>query len=366
MISGYFGSVTAREVRGWAYDSADPGAHVVVEIVCGERIVGRTRADLYRRDLEAAGIGAGDHAFLFDCVPPLSEADLPAVAARVPRPGASPLELKRVAPQPDRQPAQPPITWRGPTTDPEHRPVFILGSARSGTSAITEALLASTGYEGYSEGHFFDVLAPLGVALRAYNVTKGEERARKTAAARFAPSFVEDGLASIAIDAARQLFPLGLWLDKTPYTNMIHLAPRFRQIWPNARFIFMKRRGVDNVLSRLRKWDGDFPRHCRDWAGAMQAWLSVRDGLRGASLELDQLTLAHEPERGASEVATLLGLSDVEQARMAQALARERPQRTGENVGETVALKDTGWSAEWMLMFREMCGPMMAAFAYGE
>lgn len=365
MISGYMGPVSAHEVRGWAYDSADPDAHVVVEIVCRQRIIGRTRADLYRHDLEAAGIGRGDHAFLFNCVPALDEADFPAVTARVHDAGGPPHELKRLAPQRDARP-QPLIAWRSPAADPEQRPVFILGSARSGTSAVTESLLAATNYEGYGEGHFFDVLAALDAALRGYDATKGGERERKTTLSRIAPEFVADGLASIVIEAARELFPKGLWLDKTPYTHMILLAPRLRQVWPNARFIFMKRRGIDNVLSRLRKWDHDFAHNCRDWAGAMQAWLSVRERLHGASLELDQRTLAHEPERAAAEIAALLGLSATEQARVAQMLAREHPQQTSARFAEATPLRDTGWDAERVRIFRETCGPMMRAFAYAE
>ena len=59
MITGFLELASPHEMRGWAYDQAEPGAHLAVEVLCGARSIGRTRADLYRRDLEAAGWGRG-------------------------------------------------------------------------------------------------------------------------------------------------------------------------------------------------------------------------------------------------------------------------------------------------------------------
>jgi sulfotransferase family protein len=126
--------------------------------------------------------------------------------------------------------------------------VFILGAARSGTSAIAHALLAAADYEGNEEGHLFDMLAPLELAGRRFNASKADERlaGRNTTVARVPRVFIDEALNSIVVTAARLLFPTGRWLDKTPSTNMVFLAPRFRRIWPNARFVFMKRRAVEN------------------------------------------------------------------------------------------------------------------------
>jgi hypothetical protein len=267
---------------------------------------------------------------------------------------------------PQPAPAQPPMEWPRATTDTRHRPVFILGSARSGTSAVTQALLTATTYQGYEEGHFFDVLAPLTVALNEFLTTKADEHGRNTTASRISRTFVDEGLDDIMITVARELFPKGLWLDKTPNTNMIHLAPRFLHIWPNAKFVFMKRRGIENVASRLRKFEYNFARNCREWAAAMEAWLAVRDQLAGSSLELDQATAAREPELAAMRLAELISLSDTEQRRIGQVLASERVQQTGDAAAVAKPLLDMGWRADWVEAFREICGPMMCAFSYTE
>ena len=368
MIEGFLELVTPGEMRGWAFDPARPETHLLVEVLSGARVLGSVQADMYRRDLETAGQGEGDHAFLLTLTPPLSATELEHVSARASHPGARPQPLRRLTTVSEAPPERPPIAWHGRTSDSEHRPVFILGAARSGTSAVAHALLAATRYEGNEEGHLFDVLAPLTVALNGFYASKTDERApgRNTTTARVPKAFFEDAFAEMTITAARALFPSGLWLDKTPSANMIHLAPLFRRIWPKARFIFMKRRAIENIASRLRKFDYDFAHNCREWAQVMQAWLTVREPLDGVALELDQLTAAREPAEAATAIARLLDLSSIEERRVAQMLAHERPQRTGETFGEAKSLEEMGWRPDWVRTFRELCGPMMAAYDYRE
>ncbi len=98
----------------------------------------------------------------------------------------------------------------------------------------------------------------------------------------------------------------------------------------------------------------------------MAAWLTVRERLDGVAIELDQLTVARESEAAASAIAGLLDLSPIERRRVAQILANERPQRTGETFGETASLDSMGWRADWVRVFREVCGPMMDAYGYAE
>ena len=368
MITGFLELASPREMRGWAYDQAEPGAHLSVEVLCGARTIGRVQADLYRRDLEAAGVGQGDHAFVLRCDPALTEADLSLVSARVNCPGRLVHVLPWLVDAPERKLSLSPIAWPGPASDLEHHPVFILGAARSGTSAVAHALLAAAGYEGNEEGHLFDMLAPLAAGARRFDDSKADERlaGRNTTVARVPPAFIDDGLAFIAITAARLLFPTGRWLDKTPCADMVLLAPRFRQIWPNARFIFMKRRAIENIASRMRKFEFEFAHNCREWVSVMQAWLHVHAQLGSAAIELDQLTLAHAPDRAATEIARLLGLSNTEQRRVAQTLASAWPQRTASAVAQVKGIGDVGWSSEQQELFRALCGSTMELLGYGE
>lgn len=62
-ISGHFDLVSNSHACGWAINHADLGQRVGIEIVCGERIVGRGEASYFRKDLVNAGGGDGKHMF---------------------------------------------------------------------------------------------------------------------------------------------------------------------------------------------------------------------------------------------------------------------------------------------------------------
>ncbi len=368
MIEGFVGLVSARQVRGWAWDRAQPDAHLVVEVTRDGRVVGSGTADFYRADLEAAGIGGGDHGFVVSVDPAEGDAAPGTLRARIAGVPESELPPVRRKPPPATPPAPlPRITWPGPLADPDHRPVFILGSARSGTSAVAQGLLSATPYRGFGEGHFFDLLAHLAVASDRFYAAKGQDWSgeRPTMAARIDRDFANGGIDSIAMQAARATFPGGLWLDKTPNTDMIHLAPRFARIWPGARFIFMRRRAIDNIASRLRKFGYDFARNCEEWAASMEAWLSVRDGLGDRAIELDQITLLGAPEQAAAEIGALLDLTAVQRTRLAQQFTVERPEQTAGDAADPLSLDSMGWPAPWLEAFERRCGPMMRAYGYG-
>lgn len=366
MIEGFLESAEPSHIRGWAFNPVDPGRHLDVEILCGSRRIGRVRANFYRQDLAASGVGGGDHAFLLTLDSPLAAAELQEVSGQVMWGATVIKRLDRLA-APSPTSARPMATWPRPSRDDAHRPVFILGSARSGTSAIAHGLLAATRYEGGEEGHFLDVLAPLAVGLHKFYVGKSDEwgGGRNTMIASVPQRFVDDALHDIAITAARAVFPSGLWLDKTPSVDMVYLAPRLRDIWPRARFIFMKRRAIENVASRLRKFPYGFAQNCREWTATMAAWSIVRESLSGVALELDQLALLRRPEAAAEAVARLLDLPEVERDRLTQQLVYERPQRTSTDADAVRGIERQEWTPDWRREFEEICGPMMDRFQYG-
>ena len=57
----HFEGVVDGRVQGWAYDSAQPGKALTVEVLYAGQVVARGLADLYRQDLRAKGMGDGRH-----------------------------------------------------------------------------------------------------------------------------------------------------------------------------------------------------------------------------------------------------------------------------------------------------------------
>ena len=64
-LRGYVDLVTPRLIEGWAQNTDHPEAPVCLDIFAGGRLIGQVLANRYRKDLELAGIGSGQHSFAF-------------------------------------------------------------------------------------------------------------------------------------------------------------------------------------------------------------------------------------------------------------------------------------------------------------
>ena len=62
-VDGYLEFVGPLQATGWAFDPVVPDWHLEIEIARGDLTIGFATAKNYRDDLEAGGIGRGDHSF---------------------------------------------------------------------------------------------------------------------------------------------------------------------------------------------------------------------------------------------------------------------------------------------------------------
>jgi hypothetical protein len=81
-VHGLIDNATADRLYGWAWDAANPGHRVKVELRLAGEVVANTIADFVRPDLAKNGVGDGCHAFEFPLIPSWVErrAELTAVA----------------------------------------------------------------------------------------------------------------------------------------------------------------------------------------------------------------------------------------------------------------------------------------------
>ncbi len=68
-LRGHIDAVSPRLIEGWAQSVEHPEAPVCLDIYAGGELIGQTLANRYRRDLQAAGLGSGRHAFKFELPP---------------------------------------------------------------------------------------------------------------------------------------------------------------------------------------------------------------------------------------------------------------------------------------------------------
>jgi len=60
---GHVDILTVNEVSGWCWDAKTPQSAVTVEVLDDDRVIASARADIYRPDLQSAGIGTGKYGF---------------------------------------------------------------------------------------------------------------------------------------------------------------------------------------------------------------------------------------------------------------------------------------------------------------
>src|SRR5580658_6815068 len=362
-VTGFLEHADSKHVRGWAYDSSSPSSRLEVSVRIGEEFYASGFADIARHDLLLAGIGDGMHGFAID----VSAANFSAEEAEALEvhaiSGPDVVRIARVhataAPLTDLK-SEPLM----PTRDASQQPVFIRGPARSGTSAITLALLESASYVGTGEGHLLPLAQALLSVVEQHYRRAGTEP--NTALARVASEAFRKLVARAFVQLAADLFPTPRWLDKTPTVEMVRAALLLQQLWPNARFIFMKRRVIENVLSRRRKFPGDTTEsHYSDWAAVMTAWLAVRDQLGAAAIEIDHRELVLEPQQSAARIAAFLDMPQAAAARLTRYVCQSRPEQTDDNFGAIYALDDLQLDEQEAARMIAVCDPVMAAFGYG-
>lgn len=132
---------------------------------------------IFRKDLKESAIGDGDHAFIFNCEQRLIGNERSSVLATVVKSDGSYEKLRshlpgslKVAAEAKQQ-----LQFDELVSDDTQRPVFVLGAARSETSAMAQALLKLDRFKGHQEGHLLDLLAHWSVSLDKFYVEKADD-----------------------------------------------------------------------------------------------------------------------------------------------------------------------------------------------
>lgn len=251
-------------------------------------------------------------------------------------------------------------------------PIFIVGAPRSGTSAMVTSLIRGAGLAGYNEGHVLPLLNQLHQTVDDYFAAlDGRILAPEIKDKQLIGQLDAEGLKNFITSKFVQIIEerLGsdLWVDKTPGAPMLAAVPGLAAIFPQARFVFAKRRGIENVLSRITKFPGQsFENQCKLWAQCMDLWLPVRAGLpRERYIEVDLRDIALHPEETAERVGSFLGLSSEQIGGIRSMWLSERPEqaRAAQDY-RYIGLNETDWSAEEKAIFVRVCGSSMEQYGY--
>ena len=377
-IKGFIGPFRDFQVSGWAFDPAAPDESLSICVEVDDENIGTTTASLFFDHLAKAGIGKGNHGFVFNADQhlPVETPDRIKVVARSQSGGTARLTFSSPPLSPASSSAgatqsltKPTLLFQAASTDMAQHPVFVFGSARSGTSAVAQALTRNTRYVGHGEGHLLDLLPTLLNTVSSHYAGRYEEWASgiNTMIAAVPQDFILDAIRHGFVELARTMFPSGFWLEKTPRPEMTRAAPVLLNVWPDARFIYMKRRAFENIESRRRKFPAiNFETHCAGWTDSIVAWETVRTELADRAIEIDQLVLSREPGLVTETITTFLSLTEVERRRLEQALTVDQPERTSDRFAQTYDPGDLPWTAEQRDLFHENCSDAMRLAGYSE
>jgi hypothetical protein len=245
-------------------------------------------------------------------------------------------------------------------------PVFIVGSPRSGTSILVNAL-SGVGYSGYQEGNFLPLMQLIDKVIDQHFAASIKTN-RNILVAQVDSNILKCRIEDIFKELTDSLNTTPPWFDKSGNHVMIWAIPTLRRLWPASVFIFAKRRAIENIVSRTKKFPGrNFEYHCEDWARNMSAWRAIREDLPAETyLEVEQQDMVRDTKAISAKISGLLGLDMKESEILAEIFKSRRPQETRKGSATNVySLDSAGWSASEIEIFKKHCEPEMVAYGYG-
>lgn len=247
----------------------------------------------------------------------------------------------------------------------ERYPAFIVGSPRSGTSMLVDAL-QSGGYKGYREGLFLSLIEPLNRVIDRHFLIHASDQKKNMISAIDKAAFKQK-IFDIFRAEACDLNPGAPWFDKTGNAEMISAIPILLELWPDGVFIFAKRRAIENIISRQKKFPGrGFEEHCIGWTKTMHAWRTVRSRLSAQSfIEIDQQDMLRAPDVVARDLCRFLALDPTREAVLQGKFRSNRPQETETGSASRVySLASCGWTRHQIHLFLSHCKAEMEAYGY--
>jgi hypothetical protein len=187
-------------------------------------------------------------------------------------------------------------------------PIFILGNPRSGTTALATCFKEVLKIQGYIEGHFLKHIDRYKETTDSiFDKLTPHEKHKSIAMGNITKDIFTSNLLSAFKHTYESLFDNSqkYWFDKTPGIMPIS---DILYMWPNAKFIMLKRRSLENINSRIIKWkDSSFTQHCQQWSDIMKNWYYLDKSILGNNfIEIEHYDMLFNVHKVAQDIINLL------------------------------------------------------------
>lgn len=186
-------------------------------------------------------------------------------------------------------------------------PIFILGNPRSGSTAMSFCLRKILGIQGYAEGHFLKYITRYKkLTNEIFDNLKESEKNKNVAIGNINQEILFNNILYAFKNTYESLFDISqkYWVDKTPESLPVH---EILSIWPNSKFIFLKRRSLENISSRIIKWPhASFEIHCKSWSKFMMDWYNLDKSQLNNFIEIEHYDMLFNTDKMVKSIINLL------------------------------------------------------------
>ena len=251
------------------------------------------------------------------------------------------------------------------------KPIFVVGSPRSGTSIVAEALRKSLGDKSQSETHILTAFSEVEKLLDKNFYNSPASHNNTMSLARFPSTYTKAELIKLVRNAYTKTFSSGLFIDKTPGKLMLSMLDLALYAFPESKVIFCKRRGIENVLSRVKKFKSlTFEQHLNGWVKCFEQWNVSHHKITsllktdGWYTEIDQYYIANTPDYAASLLAESLSKEGILTEKLANIFKTSYPEAIDGKINPICKLESTNWTDAEKHLFLKICQPTMAEQGY--
>lgn len=247
-------------------------------------------------------------------------------------------------------------------------PIFILGNPRSGSSLITACLKQVLHIQGYNEGHFLKYMPKYQTLTDTIFSNRSLHEIHKDVG--FGNINKEIFMHNIYLafkNSYESLFDQSqtYWLDKTPivFINLVHII---NQLWPNAKFIVLKRRSLENIQSRIKKFTNtSFEQHCIEWHNTMNTWFYLdKNFITNRFIEIEHYDILFNSDNVGYQIASFLPEYKEYAKQITEYIQTHHPQSTTGFKPIILDINTIDWSKEQKITHDKICSETLSLYKY--